>query len=103
MYTADEITAWLEPLFEAAEHTDIDLWAIVEQASVPLAEGSGLRLGCSGWGTEHRSENVEARLEEWPDLPADEVRLAVDWVCFGQLLRHELGWDANYPERPAAS
>ena len=96
MHTENEITAWLEPLFEAAESTDIDLWAIVQQATVPQAEGS--ELLCSGSGTEHRSD-VEAGLAEWPDLP----RLAVDWVKMGRLLRHELGWDASYPERPAAS
>ena len=97
MHTETEITAWLEPLFEAAESTDIDLWAIVQQATVPLAEGSELR--CSGSGTEHRSD-VEAPLGEWPDLPDAEVRLAVDWVKMGQLLRHELGWDDSYPEHP---
>jgi hypothetical protein len=59
MHTENEITAWLEPLFEAAESTDIDLWALVERATV-----------------------------------------RVDWVRFGQLLRHELGW-AGYPENPA--
>jgi hypothetical protein len=90
MHTATEITAWLEPLFEAAERTDIDLWAIVQQATVPSAEVPD---------PEHRSD-VEARLGEWPDLPADEVRVAVDWVKMGQLLRHELGWDDSYPEHP---
>jgi hypothetical protein len=93
MHTENEITAWLEPLFEAAESTDIDLWAIVQQATIPLAEGSELR--CSGSLTEHRSD-----VEEWPDLPVAEVRLAVDWVKMGQLLRHELGWDDSYPEHP---
>ena len=90
MHTETEITAWLEPLFEAAEQTDIDLWAIVQQATVALAEVPD---------PEHRSD-VEAPLGEWPDLPDAEVRLAVDWVCFGQLLRHELGWDDSYPQHP---
>jgi hypothetical protein len=97
MHTENEITAWLEPLFEAAESTDIDLWAIVQQATVPLAEGSELR--CSGSLTEHSSD-VEAPLGEWPDLPVAEVRLAVDWVKMGQLLRRQLGWDDSYPEQP---
>jgi hypothetical protein len=93
MHTENEITAWLEPLFEAAERTDIDLWAIVERATVRVAEGSE---------TEHRSD-VSIDLGEWPDLPGQEVRLVVDWVRFGQLLRHELGWDASYPEDPAVA
>ncbi len=91
MFTENEITAWLEPLFEAAESTDIDLWVIVERATVQMAEGSE---------SERRSE-VSPHLGEWPDLPGAEVRLVVDWVRFGQLLRHELGWDASYPEDPA--
>jgi hypothetical protein len=86
MHTETEITAWLEPLFEAAEHTDIDLWAIVQQATVAVAQVPD---------PEHRSD-VEARLAEWPDLPA----AAVDWVKMGQLLRHKLGWDDSYPEHP---
>jgi hypothetical protein len=92
MHTENEITAWLEPLFQAAESTDIDLWAIVQRARVPLGDGSEPK-------TEHRSDG-EA-VGEWPDLSTDEARMAVDWVCFGQLLRHELGWDASYPEDPA--
>jgi hypothetical protein len=91
MYTENEITAWLEPLFDAAESTDIDLWAIVERATVRVAEGSE---------TERRSD-MEAHLGVWPDLRGAEVRLVVDWVRFGRLLRHELGWDASYPEDPA--
>ena len=88
MHTETEVTAWLEPLFEAAEHTHIDLWAIVQQATVLLAEVSD---------PEHGSD-VEAGLGGWPDVP--DLNMAVDWLKFGQLLRHELGWDDSYPERP---
>ncbi len=91
MYTENEITAWLEPLFEAAETTDIDLWALVERATAQVDEGPETE----------RPSAVQAHLGEWPDLPGAEVRLVVDWIRFGQLLRHELGWDAGYPADPA--
>jgi hypothetical protein len=87
MHTETEVTAWLEPLFEAAEHTHIDLWAIVQQATVPVTQAPD---------PEHRSD-VAALPREWPDLPA----AAVDWVKMGQLLRHELGWDESYPAEPS--
>ncbi|BBZ37403.1 hypothetical protein [Mycobacterium conspicuum] len=100
MHTEAEITAWLEPLFAAAESTDIDLWAIVEQATLSVDEGSALR--CSEAKTEHGSD-VKARMGDWPDLPDAEVRLVVDWVRFGQILCHELGWDDSYPRHPAVA
>ncbi len=78
---------WLKPLFIAAEHTDIDVWQLMHQATKPL--------------TKVPEPDLAERLGGWPDVP--DLTLAVDWVKFGQLLRHELGWDATYPERPLSA
>lgn len=79
------ITAWLEPLFDAAEHTDINLWELMQQATKPL--------------TKVQDSDLPERLGGWPDVP--DLSLALDWVKFGQLLRHELDWEARYPAQPS--
>jgi hypothetical protein len=81
-----EISEWLQPLLDAAEHEPgIDLWAIMQQATKPL--------------TRVPEFDLAERLGGRPDLP--DLTLAVDWVQFGQLLRHALDWDDCYPEQPA--
>jgi hypothetical protein len=81
----NDISEWLEPLFSGAEHTNLDLWQLMKQASKPLPQVP--------------ESDLPERLGGWPDAP--DLTLAVDWVLFGQLLRHELGWNAIYPEHPA--
>jgi len=76
----------LGPLFRAAEHADLDVWQLMRQATKPLPEVP--------------ESDLPERLGGWPDVP--DLTLAVDWVEFGLLLRHALGWDATYPAQPAA-
>ncbi len=79
-----DISEWLEPLFSAAEHTNLNLWQLMQQANKPLRQVP--------------ESDLPERLGGWPDV--NDLTLAVDWVLFGQLLRHELGWDATYPAQP---
>jgi hypothetical protein len=83
--TNDEVSVWLEPLFERAERdADIDLWGLMTQATHPRPEVP--------------ESDVGDRLGGWPDAP--DLALTVDWIQFGQLLRKRLGWE-TYPEWPS--
>jgi hypothetical protein len=73
---ADRVSAWLEPMFAAAEdRPGIDLWDLIRAAAVP----------------------VFARAPDPGDFP--DLTAVVDWVRFGRLLREALGWD-SYPAAP---
>ena len=82
----EETAQWLNPMFdEAAKRGDVDVLALIRQASMPAAEACNPAL--------------DSVAEMHPDTPG--VRhLAVDWIRFGQLLRHQLGWDDAYPVYP---
>ena len=80
-----DINSWLDPLFDAAiTRPGIDLWAVMEEATLPLPQAA--------------ASTVAERLGGWPEVAY--LMLLVDWLKFGQLLRHELGWDNSYPEHP---
>lgn len=79
----DETAEWLNPMMEAAEATDIDAITLMHQASMPAAEADDPFL-------DQLARNAPL------GLPVH----ATDWVRFGQLLRHELGWDDTYPALP---
>ena len=80
----DESGDWLEPMFtEAQKRPDIDIHGLMRLASMPAAEADTPLLD---------------RLAK--NTPTGAHVSGMDWVRFGQLLRHELGWDDTYPAFP---
>ena len=76
----EETGEWLDPMLTEANARGIDTRPLMRQASMPVAE----------------SDNQF--LEELATVvPAVK---GIDWVRFGQLLRHELGWCETYPPHP---
>ncbi|MGP4054168.1 hypothetical protein ACTWP6_04985 [Mycobacterium sp. 4D054] len=78
-----ETGAWLDPMIEAAAATGIDSAALMRQASMPAAEAGVPFLDDLARHT-----------------PPGAVARGIDWIHFGHLLRHELGWDDTYPALP---
>jgi hypothetical protein len=78
-----ETSEWLAPMAEAAARTDIDPHTLLQQASMPAAEADDPFL-------DQLARNT----------PPGATAHGIDWVRFGQLLRHELGWDDTYPAFP---
>jgi hypothetical protein len=81
-----ETEEWLGPMFEAAAARDIDILPLMTAASMPAAEAD---TPIGDW-----------LAKRFPAASEGPVMRAVDWVRFGQLLRHELGWDDTYPAYP---
>jgi hypothetical protein len=82
----DETGKWLEPMLEAVEdRPDIDVRALIARSTMPAAKADSPHL------------DKLARLTQ--DAPAVKTQ-GFDWVRFGELLRHELGWDETYPAYP---
>jgi hypothetical protein len=79
----DETGVWLEPMLDEADKRGIATTPLLYPASIPAAEADN-EIG--DWLAKHPVPGVEHR--------------ATDWVRFGQLLRHELGWDDTYPAFP---
>jgi hypothetical protein len=79
----EETAIWLDPMHEEAEKRGINIIALQRQATMPAAESG-------------------SPFVEWlsKNAPAGAVVRGVDWVRFGQLLRHQLGWDDAYPAYP---
>ncbi len=75
-------SAWLAPIETAAKERDLDLAAIMAEATIPLSE-TGL------------SPRLAGVLESVEDASAD----TIDWIKYGQLIREALGW-IDYPEPP---
>jgi len=77
-----ETNDWLLPMIEEADRRSLEIAPFLYAASMPAAEAA------TAWG-------------DWLAAlgPADGMR-AVEWVRFGRLLRHELGWDDTYPDHP---
>jgi hypothetical protein len=83
----DETADWLTPMLDEADarHIDTSLTsALFRQACMPAAEAATPFLG---WLSQHPIPGMR--------------HSAIDWIRFGQLLRHELGWDDAYPAYPA--
>jgi hypothetical protein len=80
----DETGEWLKPMLDAAEQRDIKITKLMDQAIM------------------HAAEEDSAILDRLAALPAPPgIRhWAIDWVPFGALLRHQLGWDDTYPAFP---
>lgn len=77
----EETDAWLAPMMEAADQvTPERMRQLMSAATMPAAETD--------------SPTVEQLARH-----SEHVR-GIDWVRFGQLLRHELGWDDTYPAFP---
>lgn len=79
----EETGEWLFPMLTEAEKRSIATALLLSPASMPAAEADN-EIG--DWLAKHPVPGIEHR--------------AVDWVRFGQLLRHELGWDNTYPAYP---
>ena len=79
----DTTAEWLNPMLAEAEARQLDTTALIRQASMPAAE--------MDWGELGDPTAIFA------DIPG--VRLAIDWIRFGQVLRAELGW-LGYPDQP---
>ena len=75
----DQTSDWLRPMIEAAGD-GIDIGALMVQSSMPVAEAAS------------------PLLDELSQL--DPNMVPIDWIRFGELLRHELGWDDTYPAYP---
>jgi hypothetical protein len=75
----EETADWLNPMLAEVDARNIDTRALMTQATMPAAETDVPWL-------ENAPESVGLR--------------GFDWVRFGQLLRHELGWDETYPAIP---
>ncbi|EFG75186.1 hypothetical protein HMPREF0591_4864 [Mycobacterium parascrofulaceum ATCC BAA-614] len=78
-----ETDEWLAPLIAAANHSAIDVPAVVLRASMSAAEADDPAVDRLA-----RTAPAGARLS------------GIDWVRFGQLQRHELGWETTYPACP---
>ncbi|MEU4287810.1 hypothetical protein AB0E63_06275 [Kribbella sp. NPDC026596] len=78
----DETDKWLRPMVEAAEIREIDIMSLMSAATMPAAEADDPWLD---------------KLQSY--APSGALR-GIAWVRFGQLLRHELGWDDTYPAFP---
>jgi hypothetical protein len=85
----EETNRWLQPLLIAAEQRGVDLVALRTAATMPAAEPANPAIRFLG-----------GYAELLGGLPADPIVSEVDWVRFGQLLRHELGMDDTYPAFP---
>lgn len=80
----DSTADWLAPMLDAAENRpDIDINTLMSQATMPAAEADNKFFD---W----RAKNAPALGHR-----------GLEWIRFGQLLRHELGWDETYPDHPA--
>ena len=74
--------AWLQPMMDAADAagmTPAETQKLMWQASMPAAESTNPHA-------EWRAKNA----------PEGAAIVAIDWVRFGYLLRHRLGWDDSY-------
>lgn len=83
----DTTAEWLGPMLEAAlDRPDINAFTLTMRALMPMREAPDSWL---------RSFVLSA-------VPSDSgaTPMAVDWIRFGQILRHELGWSDWYPEVP---
>ena len=69
---------------DAAGMTPAETQKLMWQASMPAAESTNPHA-------EWRAKNA----------PEGAAIVAIDWVRFGYLLRHQLGWDDSYPDHPA--
>jgi hypothetical protein len=76
-----ETADWLAPLMVEADGCDIDVMLLIQASEMPAAEAG--------------SPQIDALVELLPD---GAKVMAVDWVRFGQLLRHELGLDQTYSD-----
>jgi len=74
----DETSEWLAPMLDAADANTVR--GLMVQASMPIPEADSPELD---WLAQH-----------------DPHARAIDWIRFGHLLRHELGWDDTYPAEP---
>ncbi|MDT5094549.1 MAG: hypothetical protein QOH60_3912 [Mycobacterium sp.] len=79
-----ETSNWLKPMVKALdERDDIDIKQLMTQATMPAAEADDTFL-----------DSLAESLTRGTWLRG------FDWVRFGCLLRHELGWDDAYPAYP---
>jgi hypothetical protein len=69
---------------EAQKRPDIDILPLMSQSSMPAAEAHSPAF--LDWIANY--------------VPADAKVTGIDWIRFGQLLRHELDWDEKYPAYP---
>lgn len=79
----EETANWLQPMLEEGGKRGIEL--IVETTSNPPLPTTD-------------SEDVEPLYG--PGRRPVAMTPAIDWIRYGQRLRHELGWDSTYPENP---
>lgn len=80
----EDTAVWLLPMMKAMQERSIDFVDFVQlitASTMPAAEADS---PMADWVASIVPEDVDAR--------------AVDWLRFGRLLRHELGWDDTYPD-----
>jgi hypothetical protein len=76
----DETADWLNPMLEAAKECGVDVLPLFMSSSMPAAE-------------------ADTPITDWLAKKVPDSQ-GLDWVRFGQFLRHELGWDDTYPAFP---
>jgi hypothetical protein len=83
----DATQRWLQPLMEEAARRGVGgdkIALMVMKAAFSTAEPDGHAVVAIN----PTNPDADAKLE------------SLDYLRFGQLLRHELGWDDTYPDRP---
>ena len=70
----ESTSKWLEPMLLEADLREVDVGALMSQATVPPAEAASY-------------------------IPEGAAAHAIDWIRFGRLLREKLGWK-DYPGFP---
>jgi len=75
-----ETAAWLAPMIDEAKKRCVDITPLLQQAWIPAVEADIPALDWFG--------------------PLSARKRCTDWVQFGRLLRHQLGWDDTYPAPP---
>ena len=79
----EETAEWLIPLMEAANERAIDTTPLMRASTMPAVEAASPKI-----------DGLASLMPEGAELRA------IDWVRYGRLLRHELGWESTYPEHP---
>ena len=79
----EQTSTWLAPMMEAAELAKIDVNALLRMSTMSAVEAEY-----------DAPDTISSALP--PHAPVS----AIDWIRFGELLRHKLGWDDTYPALP---
>lgn len=83
----EDTAQWLNPMRDAAHLSPDEDRDLIRASCMPAAESMNPAVQ---W---------MARITQESGLPPGST-MAIDWVRYGYLLRHRLGWDDSYPNHP---